>query len=119
MPANNEVWHFTTGGIGGSSPAVANGVVYIGSMDNNLYAVNAKTGAGIWQFKTGGWVESTPAIANGIVYFGSDDKNLYALGQASSAQSSSSALPSPTKADLNVLLPVVAILGLLFLTGRR
>ena len=36
-----------------SSPAVANGVVYVGSYDNNVYALNASTGALLWQYTTG------------------------------------------------------------------
>ena len=62
-----------------SSPAVVNGAVYIGSEDNNLYALNATTGALIWSFKTGGFVDSSPAISNGVVYVGSLDNNIYAL----------------------------------------
>jgi len=31
-----------------SSPAVANGVVYVGSADNNVHALNAHTGAKLW-----------------------------------------------------------------------
>jgi outer membrane protein assembly factor BamB len=64
----------------GSSPAVANGVVYVGSNDNNLYALNATTGAKVWNYTTGGSVYSSPAVANGVVYVGSQDHNLYALG---------------------------------------
>lgn len=38
-------WSYTTGGNVGTSPAVANGVVYVGSADGNVYALNASTGA--------------------------------------------------------------------------
>jgi len=31
-----------------SSPAVANGVVYVGSINDNVYALNAATGAKLW-----------------------------------------------------------------------
>ena len=62
-----------------SGAAVANGVVYIGSQDNNLYALNAATGSKIWSYPTGNEVESSPAVANGVVYVGSDDNNVYAL----------------------------------------
>jgi outer membrane protein assembly factor BamB len=34
------------------SPAVAQGMVYIGSMDGFLYALDAATGKRLWQFKT-------------------------------------------------------------------
>ena len=33
-----------------SSPAVANGVVYVGSFDGNVYALNASTGALLWSY---------------------------------------------------------------------
>ena len=39
-----------------SSPAVANGVVYVGSYDDNVYALNASTGAELWSYATGGQV---------------------------------------------------------------
>ena len=35
-------WSYTTGVVVYSSPAVANGVVYVGSDDDNVYALNAK-----------------------------------------------------------------------------
>jgi len=63
-----------------SSPAVANGIIYVGSRDKNLYAIDAVTGNEKWRFTTGDWVDSSPAVANGIVYVGSNDKNLYAIG---------------------------------------
>jgi outer membrane protein assembly factor BamB len=63
---------------------VANGVVCIGSGDENLYAIDTVTGKEKLRFATGDWVESSPAVANGIVYVGSNDKNLYAIGANSS-----------------------------------
>jgi outer membrane protein assembly factor BamB len=59
---------------------VANGVVYVGSDDENVYALNASTGALLWSYKTRGYVESSPAVANGRVYVGSDDTKIYAFG---------------------------------------
>ncbi len=58
---------------------MANGMVYVGSYDKNVYAQNAKTGAKLWSYTTGGVVYSSPAVANGVVYVGSYDKNVYAL----------------------------------------
>ena len=62
-----------------SSPAVAHGVVYVGSQDDNIYALNAKTGILLWKHTTGGGVGSSPAVANGVVYVGSQDNKVYAL----------------------------------------
>jgi len=76
-----KLWSYLVGGNHlTSSPAVANGVVYVGSWDLNLYALNAKTGARLWRYRTGWYVESSPAVANGMVYVGSGDSKLYAFG---------------------------------------
>ena len=68
-------------GISDSSPAVANGYVYVGSYDGNLYCLNATTGDLVWNFTTGNFIDSSPAIADGYIYVGSDDNNLYCLNQ--------------------------------------
>jgi outer membrane protein assembly factor BamB len=73
------VWSYTAGNVVNSSPAVANGVVYIGSWDYNLYALNAGTGALLWSYTTGNYVYSSPAVANGMVYIGSSDDKVYAF----------------------------------------
>jgi outer membrane protein assembly factor BamB len=64
-------WKFQTGGRVISSPPVENGLVYVGSTDKNLYAVDQQTGALKWKFATDGPVVCSPAAAAGIVYFGS------------------------------------------------
>lgn len=66
-----------------SSPGVWNGVVYFGSGDTNVYALDASTGGLKWKFQTGDVVHSSPAIAEGILYIGSWDSYLYALDAAS------------------------------------
>ena len=80
------LWKYTTGGLIDSSPAVSDGVVYIGSNDGNVYALNAATGAQVWSFTTGGIVYSSPAVVSGVVYIGSYDGNVYALNAATGAQ---------------------------------
>ena len=77
-PGNTELWRFVTGGIV-SSPAVANGIVYVGSEDKNLYAIDVATGKEKWRFAMGGWVYSAPAVVNGIVYAGNSYESLYDL----------------------------------------
>ena len=62
-----------------SSPAVSDGRVFIGSLDHNIYALNASTGMLLWNYTTGDMVSSSPAVADGKVYFGSYDGNVYAL----------------------------------------
>ena len=53
-----QKWAFKTEGPV-CSPAFSDGVVYVGSDDKNLYAVDANTGREIWAFKTGGRVWSS------------------------------------------------------------
>ena len=55
-----------------SSPAVAEGILYFGSDEGYLWAVEAASGRVLWQFATGGLTTSSPAIdlANDIVYVG-------------------------------------------------
>lgn len=54
-----------------SSPAVARGVVYVGSVGGDLYAVDAVTGAIRWQTVLSGTVTSL-TVDKGVVYAGSD-----------------------------------------------
>ena len=75
------LWTFATGGTIHGLTA-AGGVVYAGSDDGYLYAINAATGAEIWSYPAGGAVRSGIAVANGEVYFGSDDQYVYAAHAA-------------------------------------
>ena len=80
------LWTYYTWAAVDSSPAVANGVVYIGSHDKNVYALDAATGAKKWAYTTGHVVTSSPAVVDGVVYIGSRDKNVYALDAATGAR---------------------------------
>jgi len=78
---DNILWTFQTGGWVESSIAVLNGVLYVGSNDGNLYAIDATTGNFKWNFTIGGKISSSPAICDGTVYLQSNlqDKNIYAI----------------------------------------
>ncbi|MDP7012075.1 MAG: PQQ-binding-like beta-propeller repeat protein, partial [Verrucomicrobiota bacterium] len=78
---DNVLWEFETGGVVYSSPAIgSDGTVYVGSLDNKLYAINGKSGVKLWEFKTGDEVWALPSIgSDGTVYVGSDDNKLYAI----------------------------------------
>ena len=62
------------------TPAISQGVLYIGSYDNNLYALNAADGNFQWKYPTEGGVVSRPLVADGNVFFGSEDKRLHVVG---------------------------------------
>jgi outer membrane protein assembly factor BamB len=61
---------------------VSDGVVYVGSYDRNIYAIDAATGMKRWNVTTGGGIGSSPCVSNGVVYVGSDDGAIYALDTA-------------------------------------
>ena len=77
------LWRFRTGGSVDSSPTVVDGMVYIGSRDSFLYALNEADGEMLWRYKTDARVSTTAEVADGVVYFGSADGHLYALDAAS------------------------------------
>jgi len=79
---NRVKWKFHTKGMIFSSPAVVGGVVYVGSNDRNLYAVDLSSGTQKWKFATKGRITSSPAVADGVVYFVSYDSSLYAVSIA-------------------------------------
>jgi outer membrane protein assembly factor BamB len=62
-------WTFHTKGKIFSSPVVSDGIIYVGSEDKNLYAVDAVTGKEQWKFKAGGAIHSSPAVYKDVVYF--------------------------------------------------
>src|SRR5205807_4585203 len=81
-------------------PAVANGVVYVGSEAHKLYAFSAagttncsgtpKTCTPLWTAATGNAIYSAPAVAGGVVYVGSLDNKLYAFSAAGTTNCSGS-----------------------------
>ena len=75
-------WKFQTAGKIFSSPAISSGVLFVGSTDHSLYAVELATGKQLWKFETGSSIPSSPAVANGSVYFLSYDDNFYSLDSA-------------------------------------
>jgi outer membrane protein assembly factor BamB/predicted Ser/Thr protein kinase len=73
------VWQFTCEDEVRSSPAIANGVLYIGAYDHNLWALDAKTGDFIWKYATEGGIAATPCVYKDKVIVGSEDRVLYAV----------------------------------------
>ncbi len=75
-----QKWTFQTEDTVRSSPAVdADGIIYVGSDDKNLYAINPD-GSLKWKLATGDIVYSSPAVGDdGTICVGSFDKNLYAI----------------------------------------
>ena len=61
-----------------NSALVENDIVYFGSRDYNIYALDANTGRGKWNMKqTRGWIIATPIEYKGNIYFGTSDAHKF------------------------------------------
>jgi outer membrane protein assembly factor BamB len=95
-PTLTKLWSYQTGGGIAAEPTIVNDIVYVGSWDGSMYAINGATGALVWktflgQTTTPNCVPSTIGITsaatvlNGIVYVGGGDSYWYALDATSGA----------------------------------
>ena len=62
-----------------TAPVFSNGVVFIGSGDHHVYAINASTGILLWNYDTGLWIDSSPKVLNGVVYINNEAVEYFAL----------------------------------------
>ena len=93
------VWVFSCEDEIRGSPMIEGGVLYVGTYDHNLYAINANEGKLLWKFPTSGGVVSKPAVSNGFVYFGSEDNQLYAISARQGKLSWSYATEGPIRSS--------------------
>lgn len=73
------VWTFRCEDEIRGTPAYGDRVVYVGSYDNNLYALEATRGDFIWKYATDGGIVSKPALHENNVFFGSEDGRLHVV----------------------------------------
>jgi len=86
--AHDLLWSFNTiisgdpTSVISSSPAVVGGVVYIGSDDGHIYALNASSGSCVWSLAIGRFATTSPAVVSGVVYVSVWEGRDYALNAA-------------------------------------
>jgi len=73
------IWEFKCEDEVRSSPVVRDGVLYVGAYDNNLYALDARSGKFLWKYPTEGGIAATPCVWKDRVLIGSEDRLLYAV----------------------------------------
>jgi outer membrane protein assembly factor BamB/tRNA A-37 threonylcarbamoyl transferase component Bud32 len=61
------------------TPLYYEGGIYLGSCDNNLYALRAADGEFVWKYATDGCIVSRPAVFDGNIYIGSEDQRLHVI----------------------------------------
>jgi outer membrane protein assembly factor BamB len=66
-------------GVGGSSPVMANNILYIQSA-NSIRAIDPTTGTVLWTGATQGLHWESPIVFNGVVVVPDDSGNLTAFG---------------------------------------
>ena len=78
-PEGKVAWTFRTDAPLPSAPAVVGGVVYLGTGDHRIVALDADSGQLIWEVETTGPVDSHPAVAGGFLFAGLRDGRVLAL----------------------------------------
>ena len=82
LPEKLEVlWEFKAKDGFESAAAVVNGVAYIGSYDQNLYALDLNTGKQKWAYKAGPF-KAPPGVKDGCVYVGDMDGMFHCIDAA-------------------------------------
>jgi eukaryotic-like serine/threonine-protein kinase len=76
---NRVLWTFDCEDEVRGSPAYDEGKIYIGALDNNLYAIDAVNGSFIWKYPTQGAIVGKPVIKERFLYLGSEDTYLHVL----------------------------------------
>ncbi|RMF76046.1 MAG: hypothetical protein D6744_12740 [Planctomycetota bacterium] len=71
ITADGALWRIDGLTVGYSSPALANGRLYVVTNDADLYAIDAYDGRVIWEQNVGRVAKGSPAVtADGVIYFG-------------------------------------------------
>jgi outer membrane protein assembly factor BamB len=65
-----------------STPAIADTVVWVGSLDGNLYALGLRGGAKLWSYDLGTPIASSPALSGDWLYVGASDGHLWAFARS-------------------------------------
>lgn len=76
-------WKFKTEDEIRVSPIIFRDMVYVGSYDTNIWALNLATGEFAWKFPTNAGIASAPVVdpSSKLVLFGSEDRTFYAVDQ--------------------------------------
>jgi eukaryotic-like serine/threonine-protein kinase len=110
-PDGSERWRTkVAGGAIAGTPALVDGVLYLGSYDKRLYAVDAATGEPRWQSgSAGNWFWTEPLIDGDTVLAGSLDGHVYAFDRQTGEERWRAAVDAPVRARLAVSNGVLVV----------
>lgn len=80
------VQDWTPGGAIVSSPLLASGRCYFGTLTGGVYCYDATLGSQVWAFAAGGPIFSSPTLVAGTLYFACEDGFLYAIRASDGTQ---------------------------------
>jgi outer membrane protein assembly factor BamB len=93
------VWQFEGAkGALAARPLAVGDLVYAGSWDNKLYAIDAATGEARWDIEADNWFWSEPVVSGGALYAASLDGKVYAVD----AETGEARWPSPSNTGSEV-----------------
>ncbi len=104
-------WSVDIGGPISATPVIVDGVVYAGSYDGNLYALDLATGSSVWTYATGAAVPEpnlgidlgitgSAAVADGVVYVGDASATVHAVDAATGSEIWSVKVDQQTSASI-------------------
>ncbi len=83
---SQPLWRFRCEDEVRANPVVAQGLVFVGAYDNNLYALKADKGEFVWKFPAGDGIAGMPEIHKQLLFVGAADGYLYCLKTATGRQ---------------------------------
>ncbi|MBS3817219.1 MAG: PQQ-binding-like beta-propeller repeat protein [Candidatus Thermoplasmatota archaeon] len=100
-----EKWRFTTGESIDVSPIIGNdGVIYLGSTEGVLYAIDSEDGSQIWKTSLGNDITSTPSIGpDGRIFAATLDGDLYCLSPQGGSQLWKASIGEPLQSSPTIL----------------
>jgi serine/threonine protein kinase len=73
------IWSFQMQGAVDGSPIIHNGIIYVGSRDQRLYALDGQKQRKLWHYDAGAPLRSTPTLHGDTLFFGDDDGTMHAV----------------------------------------
>lgn len=110
LTTSAEIWSYDLNRHCCATPAVSNGLVFVGDCGETIHCVDASTGAVYWTHECDGDFWASPLVADGKVYFGSRRGEVL-IFEASKTKN----LMFETKLDSEINATPVAANGVLYL----
>jgi serine/threonine-protein kinase len=81
-PPLTTAWNTATKDAIDGSPIISEGVIYVGSRDHHLYALDTRARRELWRYRADGPLRSTPSLHGDTVFIGDDNGMFHAVQSA-------------------------------------